>query len=121
MRRDDELSKSKGTITNMRIPRTKRTGSADAVTLLTPRSLFKSSASDLSAAMVASGQPPATAEALGMRGRPVLMAHVTILTSNQGLDKKVAKDRLFQLFPYGYVQQACKIAGMIKPRAWSTG
>ena len=46
---------------------------------------------------------------------------VGFLTSNQGLDKKVAKDRLFQLFPYGYVQQACKIAGMIKPRAWSTG
>lgn len=46
---------------------------------------------------------------------------VGFLTSNQGMDKKVAKDQLFQLFPYGYVQQACKIAGMIKPRAWSTG
>jgi TusE/DsrC/DsvC family sulfur relay protein len=46
---------------------------------------------------------------------------VDFLTSDQGLDKKVAKNRLFQLFPYGYVQQACKIAGMIKPRAWSTG
>jgi len=46
---------------------------------------------------------------------------VEFLTSNQGVDKKVAKARLFQLFPYGYVQQACKIAGMIKPRAWSTG
>jgi dissimilatory sulfite reductase related protein len=32
-----------------------------------------------------------------------------------------ARRRLFELFPYGYVQQACKIAGMIKPRAWSTG
>ena len=31
------------------------------------------------------------------------------------------RDRLFELFPYGYVQQACKIAGMKKPRAWSTG
>lgn len=31
------------------------------------------------------------------------------------------RNRLFELFPYGYVQQACKIAGMIKPRAWSTG
>ncbi len=28
---------------------------------------------------------------------------------------------LFSLFPYGYVQQACKIAGMKKPRSWSTG
>ena len=46
---------------------------------------------------------------------------VGFLTNNQGLDKKVAKAQLFQLFPYGYVQQACKIAGMIKPRAWSTG
>lgn len=31
------------------------------------------------------------------------------------------RNRLFKLFPYGYVQQACKIAGMKKPRAWSTG
>lgn len=29
--------------------------------------------------------------------------------------------RLFELFPYGYVGQACKIAGMRRPRAWSTG
>jgi len=28
---------------------------------------------------------------------------------------------VFELFPYGYVKQACKIAGMKKPRAWSTG
>ncbi len=28
---------------------------------------------------------------------------------------------LFELFPYGYVKQACKIAGMKRPRAWSTG
>ena len=32
-----------------------------------------------------------------------------------------AKKRLFELFPYGYVQQACKIAGMKRPRSWSTG
>jgi len=31
------------------------------------------------------------------------------------------RNRIFQLFPYGYVQQACKIAGMIRPRNWSTG
>jgi TusE/DsrC/DsvC family sulfur relay protein len=29
--------------------------------------------------------------------------------------------RLFELFPYGYVGQACKVAGMKRPRAWSTG
>ncbi len=29
--------------------------------------------------------------------------------------------RLFELFPYGYVAQACKIAGMKRPRGWSTG
>ena len=32
-----------------------------------------------------------------------------------------ARDELFRLFPYGYVQQACRIAGMKRPRAWSTG
>jgi tRNA 2-thiouridine synthesizing protein E len=31
------------------------------------------------------------------------------------------RNRLFELFPYGYVQQACKVAGMRRPRAWSTG
>ncbi len=38
-----------------------------------------------------------------------------------GIDKKEAKKYLFKLFPYGYVKQACKIAGMQRPRAWSTG
>jgi len=32
-----------------------------------------------------------------------------------------SRNRLFELFPYGYVQQACKIAGMKRPRIWSTG
>jgi len=31
------------------------------------------------------------------------------------------RNRLFELFPYGYPGQACKIAGMRRPRAWSTG
>jgi len=31
------------------------------------------------------------------------------------------RDLFFRLFPYGYVGQACKIAGMRQPRAWSTG
>jgi len=34
---------------------------------------------------------------------------------------KNAGPRLAELFPYGYVKQACKIAGMKRPRAWSTG
>lgn len=38
-----------------------------------------------------------------------------------GLDKKRAKEHLFKLFPYGYVKQACKLAGMQRPRVWSTG
>ncbi|RPH67796.1 MAG: TusE/DsrC/DsvC family sulfur relay protein [Burkholderiales bacterium] len=32
-----------------------------------------------------------------------------------------ARDVLFALFPYGYVKQACRIAGMRRPRVWSTG
>ena len=36
-------------------------------------------------------------------------------------DRETGRARLFELFPYGYVKQACKIAGMKKPRAWSTG
>jgi tRNA 2-thiouridine synthesizing protein E len=36
-------------------------------------------------------------------------------------DKHTAKNRLFELFPYGYVKQTCKSAGMKRPRAWSTG
>lgn len=31
------------------------------------------------------------------------------------------RNDLFVLFPYGYVKQACRIAGMRRPRAWSTG
>lgn len=46
---------------------------------------------------------------------------VDYLVNEQDVDKKTAKARLFQMFPYGYVKQACKIAGMLKPRAWSTG
>lgn len=34
---------------------------------------------------------------------------------------KNARQRLYELFPYGYMQQVCKIAGMRRPRAWSTG
>ena len=46
---------------------------------------------------------------------------VEFLVKEQGFGKKAAKQHLFSLFPYGYVKQACKIAGMQRPRAWSTG
>jgi len=46
---------------------------------------------------------------------------VDFLVREQGFHKKKAKQHLFGLFPYGYVKQACKIAGMQRPRAWSTG
>jgi len=42
------------------------------------------------------------------------------LAQAKGTDKSDRND-LFVLFPYGYVKQACKIAGMRRPRAWSTG
>jgi len=42
------------------------------------------------------------------------------LAKVKGAGSKGRND-LFVLFPYGYVKQACKIAGMRKPRAWSTG
>jgi tRNA 2-thiouridine synthesizing protein E len=32
-----------------------------------------------------------------------------------------SRNIIFELFPYCYVKQACKIAGMKRPRAWSTG
>ena len=47
-----------------------------------------------------------------------LMAH---LADEYQCDKKQAKKKIFELFPYGYVKQACKISGMKRPRAWSTG
>ncbi len=35
--------------------------------------------------------------------------------------KAAGREELFRLFPYGYVKQAVRIAGMRQPRAWSTG
>lgn len=43
------------------------------------------------------------------------------LTESRGMDKKVAKQYLFELFPHGYMQQGCQVAGMRRPRAWSVG
>jgi len=46
---------------------------------------------------------------------------VDFLKTEKEMDQKLAKKHLFALFPYGYVKQACKIAGMQRPRSWSTG
>jgi len=43
------------------------------------------------------------------------------LREPEHLTKHDGKVVLFELFPYGYVKQACKMAGMRQPRAWSTG
>lgn len=43
---------------------------------------------------------------------------INFLSGKFGQD---SRNKLFELFPYGYVQQACKIAGMKRPRGWSTG
>ena len=46
---------------------------------------------------------------------------ISYLASAKQCNKTQAKKMIFDLFPYGYVKQACKIAGMKRPRAWSTG
>lgn len=43
------------------------------------------------------------------------------LATKVGGSPASGRERFFELFPYGYVGQACKIAGMRQPRAWSTG
>lgn len=45
---------------------------------------------------------------------------VRFMADELGYGRK-ARNELFKLFPYGYVKQACKVAGMKRPRAWSTG
>jgi TusE/DsrC/DsvC family sulfur relay protein len=56
-----------------------------------------------------------------LRVAPDVRHVIEYLVTEQGYEKKAAKKHLFDLFPYGYVKQACKIAGMQRPRAWSTG
>ena len=46
---------------------------------------------------------------------------ISHVASEKQCSKREAKKFVFELFPYGYVKQACKISGMKKPRAWSTG
>ena len=48
-------------------------------------------------------------------------ARFVIRHLKEALGREDARKRLFTLFPYGYVKQACRIAGMKRPRAWSTG
>ena len=63
----------------------------------------------------------------GVRGRAntaPMTAEIAMrigMAAGQVFHRGAHRNRLFELFPYGYVQQACKIAGMIRPRAWSTG
>ncbi len=45
---------------------------------------------------------------------------IKFMAEEMGMGRR-ARNQLFALFPYGYVQQACKIAGMKRPRGWSTG
>lgn len=47
--------------------------------------------------------------------------HVIKHLTQQSGRGHAGRNDLFKLFPYGYVKQACKIAGMRRPRAWSTG
>mgnify|MGYP001815214782 FL=1 len=58
---------------------------------------------------------------LDHRVAPDVRHVIEYLVNEHGYEKKEAKKHLFDLFPYGYVKQACKIAGMQRPRAWSTG
>jgi len=43
------------------------------------------------------------------------------LMQEKGMSKKEAQRYLFRLFPHGYMQQGCQIAGMRRPRGWSVG
>lgn len=43
------------------------------------------------------------------------------LSKMHGLDKKAAKKHLFKMFPHGYMQQGCQLAGMRRPTAWCVG
>ncbi|MBL4807261.1 MAG: TusE/DsrC/DsvC family sulfur relay protein [Rhodobacteraceae bacterium] len=61
-------------------------------------------------------------DSLAEHGVAIDVRHVLKLLQNQqNISKSAAKQQLFNLFPYGYVKQACKISGMKQPRAWSTG
>ena len=55
-------------------------------------------------------------------GVAVDVRHVNkFVGEKMGVNKHDGRRKMFELFPYGYVKQAVKIAGMKQPRAWSTG
>ena len=43
------------------------------------------------------------------------------IMQQKGVTKKEAQRYLFTLFPHGYMQQGCQLAGMRRPRSWSVG
>ena len=47
--------------------------------------------------------------------------HVIKFLAGYRGESSTGRNDLFRLFPYGYVKQACRIAGMRRPRSWSTG
>jgi tRNA 2-thiouridine synthesizing protein E len=47
--------------------------------------------------------------------------HVIKFLAGYRGESSEGRNDLFRLFPYGYVKQACRIAGMRRPRSWSTG
>jgi|TARA_B100000959_G_scaffold35932_1_gene34488 tRNA 2-thiouridine synthesizing protein E len=51
---------------------------------------------------------------------PELRKLLTAFKKEYGIHKSTRK-YIYHLFPYGYAQQACKIAGMRQIKNWSTG
>ena len=43
------------------------------------------------------------------------------LAKHADLSRSESRQHFYELFPYGYVTQTCRIAGMRQPRTWSTG
>ncbi len=43
------------------------------------------------------------------------------VADTSGLGRNESRKHFYDLFPYGYVTQTCRIAGMRQPRTWSTG
>jgi tRNA 2-thiouridine synthesizing protein E len=57
----------------------------------------------------------------GYQEQHLVTPDVRYVTRHLSKKNGTGRNRIFELFPYGYVEQACKIAGMKRPRAWSTG
>lgn len=52
---------------------------------------------------------------------PDVREATSYISDQKGLDKKAAKKYLFKMFPHGYMQQGCQLAGMRRPTAWCVG